>query len=263
MPTVPLTLPPMPAAQAQAIALLSDSDAEPKELAEAVSLDPGLSASVLRAANSAASAPVSPVTSVDVAVIRMGTAEIRRIVAAAVLGQAFPGLKEAGIEAAEMWRFIIMTSFLAERSAPDALSRPAFTAGILQDIGRLTMISTQPEAYAEVVTMVRDGADARYAEKQIFEADHCQFGAEVAAAWNFAPMLVEAVGHHHEGGNVLAQAVRRGNQIAMALGMGDGVTPASEPTLESDSPEAMLIHDLGGEDALGQRVEWFRGALAA
>ena len=48
MPPIPLRLPPLPAAQAQAIALLSNPDAAPSELAEAVSLDPSLSAAVLR-----------------------------------------------------------------------------------------------------------------------------------------------------------------------------------------------------------------------
>ena len=263
MPAVPLTLPPMPAAQAQAISLLSNADAEPSELAEAVALDPGLSASVLRGANSASSAPISPVTSVDVAVIRMGTSEVRRIVAAAVLGQAFPGLREASVDAAELWRLIIMSAFLAERSAPDPLARPAFTAGILHDIGRLTLISMEPENYSRVVAMVRDGADARYAEVEVFGVDHCQFGAQVATAWNFAPMLVDAVAHHHEGGNVLAEAVKNGNDIAFALGMGDGVQPAPEPTLDPDGPEAVLISELGGEQTLGERVEWFREALAA
>jgi HD-like signal output (HDOD) protein len=253
----------MPAAQAQAIALLSNPDADPSELSEAVALDPGLSAAVLRAANSASSAPISPVTSVDVAVIRMGTSEIRRIVAAAVLGQSFPGLKEANVDAPEMWRFIILTAFLAERAAPDALGRPAFTAGILHDIGRLTMISMEPANYARVVAMVRDGADARYAEAEIFGVDHCAFGAQVAAAWQFAPMLVDAVAHHHEGGNVLAEAIKSGNQIAHGLGLGDGVQPAVEPTLDPEGPEAALISELGGEQALGERVEWFREALAA
>ena len=263
MPVVPLTLPPMPAAQAQAIALLSDPDAEPSEFAEAVALDPGLSASVLRGANSAASAPMSPVTSVDVAVIRMGTSEIRRIVAAAVLGQAFPGLREAKVDAAELWRFIIMSAFLAERSAPAPLARPAFTAGILHDIGRLTLISMEPANYGRVVDMVRDGADARYAETEVFGVDHCQFGAQVATAWKFAPMLVDAVAHHHEGGGVLAEAVKNGNRIAFGLGMGDGVQPGPEATLDPDGPEAALISELGGEQALGERVEWFREALAA
>lgn len=263
MPAVPLTLPPMPAAQAQAIALLSDPDADPSELSEAVALDPGLSAAVLRAANSAASAPISPVTSVDVAVIRMGTSEIRRIVAASVLGQAFPGLEEAKVDAPEMWRFIIMTAFLAERAAPEALSRAAFTAGILHDIGRLTMISMEPSNYARVVEMVRDGADSRYAETEVFGVDHCAFGAQVAATWKFAPMLIEAVAHHHEGGNVLAEAIKHANHVAHSLGLGDGVRPPLEPTLDPDGPEAELINELGGERALGERVEWFREALAA
>ena len=122
----------------------------------------------------------------------------------------------------------------------------------------------EPAKYSIVVDMVHDGADARYAETEVFGLDHCEFGARVATAWNFAPMLVDAIVHHHgAGGNVLAEAVKNGNQIAFALGMGDGVQPAPEPTLDPDGRQAVLISELGGEQALGERVEWFREALAA
>ena len=127
MPSIPLSLPPLPAAQAQAVTLLSDPDAEPSELAEAVALDPSLTAAVLQGANSAASAPITPVTSVDVAVIRMGTAEVRRIVAAGVLGGSFAGLAEANIDADVIWRYLITTALICESAAPPALARSTAT----------------------------------------------------------------------------------------------------------------------------------------
>ena len=263
MQPIPLSLPPLPVVQAQAVALLSDPDAEPKDLAEAVSLDPSLSAAVLRAANSASSAPISPVTSVDVAVVRMGTSEIRRIVAAGVLGGSFSGLQEANIDSDEVWRYVIVTASITEHVAPDALARPAFTAGVLHDVGRLVMIATQPQAYAEVVAMVHEGADARYAETQVFGVDHAQWGAEVAEVWRFAPMLVEAIAQHHEGGHPLADAVRHASQLTAALGIGDGVQPVYEATLDLQSPQGGVIVRLGGEEGLRERVAWFRGALSS
>ena len=260
MPAIPLSLPPLPAAQAQAVTLLSDPDAEPSDLAEAVALDPSLTSAVLRGANSAASAPITPVTSVDVGVIRLGTAEVRRIVAAGVLGGSFEGLEEAHIDAGDLWRYLITTSLLCEHIAPPALSRPAFTAGMLHDLGRLAMVSTQPEAYAEVVTMVHEGADARYAESEVFGIDHVAWGAQVAEAWKFAPMLIDAIAHHHDGGNPLADTVRQSIRVAEALGLGDGVQLPVEVELDEGSPEAAIIGRFGVE-ALTDRVDWFREAL--
>ena len=157
MRSVPPNLPSLPPAKAQAIALLANEHADPADLADTISLDPSLSASVLRGANSASSAPVSPVTSVEVAVVGLGVVEVRRIVAAAVLGQGFGGLERSDVDVDEMWRHVIVTALLAERLVAKEQARQAFTAGILHDLGRLVMIaSTQRRTRTSSVGCARE-----------------------------------------------------------------------------------------------------------
>ncbi len=66
------TLPVLPPARARAITILSVNAPDPGEVTEIVSSDPALAAAVIRAANSAWSAPRTAVHSVDRAIIRIG-----------------------------------------------------------------------------------------------------------------------------------------------------------------------------------------------
>ena len=263
MKSVPLNLPSLPPAKAQAIALLTNEHADPADLAAAVAVDPSLSASVLRGANAASSAPITRVTSVEAAVIRLGIIEVRRIVTAAVLGQSFGKLERSDVDVDEMWRHVILTALLAERMVGEEQARQAFTAGVLHDLGRLVMIAADAQAYAAVVDQARAGSDPRIAEVSAYGLDHCELGAQAAAAWDFPEELVEAIARHHDGGTPLADAVRNARRIGRSLGVGDGVTRSPEPVYDSESRDAAIVELLGGEDELHRRVSWFRETLRA
>lgn len=259
---VPLNLPTLPGVHHQALALLA-RDADADELAEIVRADPALAASVLRMANSAASMPVEPLTSVDMAIVRLGMAQLHRVVAAAVLRYSFSSMRTSLVDGTEMWRHLTVTAMLAEHLVPRALARSAFTAGILHDLGRLTMIEVQPERYSRVVRMAWDGIPAAEAESKMFGVDHCEWGADVAAHWRLGPELVDVIAAHHDGGGPLADAVSEARRIASALGVGDGVVAGGPPEVDPDSPEGKVVGLFGGREQLDQRVNSFQRALQA
>jgi putative nucleotidyltransferase with HDIG domain len=259
---IPLNLPTLPGVHHQALALLA-RDADADELAEIVRADPALAASVLRMANSASSMPVVPVTSVDTAIVRLGMEQLHRVVAAAVLRYSFSSMRTSLVDGTEMWRHLTVTAMLAEHLVPRALVRSAFTAGILHDIGRLTMIDVQPERYSRVVRMAWDGVPTAEAESKMFGVDHCEWGADVAAHWRLGPDLVDVIAAHHEGGGPLADAVREARKISSALGVGDGVVHGAPPELDPESPEGKVVALFGGKEQLDQRVNSFQRALAA
>ena len=107
---VTLELPPLSAAHGRALTLLSDPDAEVGDFTSVVESDPALTAAILRAANSAASAPVDHIEVVDVAVIRMGLSLTRRLIVSAVASNAFGELERAGIDEGETWRHLVATA---------------------------------------------------------------------------------------------------------------------------------------------------------
>ena len=89
-------LPMLPPARARAITILSVSAPDPLEAIDIVSSDPALATAVIRASNSAWSAPRTAVHAVDRAIIRIGPKETQQIVGAAVLTSTSEELEAAG-----------------------------------------------------------------------------------------------------------------------------------------------------------------------
>lgn len=260
-------LPVLPAPHAKALQLLEDRNAEVGELAETVSADPALTTAVLRAANSAASAPVNRVTEADQAIMRIGFDATRRLVAGTVVGTTFKDIREAGIDTEQLWDHLIACAILTDQALrSDSSARGGFAAGMLHDLGRMAMAQAEPERYAQVVTLARQGADARSIEIDVFGYDHQEFGQRIAEAWNLPTEIIEAVGDHHEGGrSSLARAVRDSRWLSLRVGIGDGLCEASvfpEANLELRREEKLLLSGVGGEEALHNRVAWFRHAVA-
>lgn len=263
-------LPVLPPARARALTILSVSLPDPREVTEIVASDPALTAAVIRAANSAWSAPRTAVNAVDRAIIRIGPKETLQIVGAAVLNSTFDELGAAGLDVEQLWQYVVATGLLTERLLePDAsreLRAAAYSAGLLHDIGRLAMAAERPERYARVVEAHRRGTPVFEAERAEFGAYHTVRGVEAAQAWGIARPLHRAILDHHdplEHLTPLALAVARATQIVWRMGIGDGVR---DPELAEDhegltAEDEWILSQIGGEGALRARVEWFRGAM--
>ena len=266
MPTSP-SLPVLPVPHARALAALQDPDGDIAELAVAIEGDPALTMAVLRAANSAASAPVNRVDRAERAIMRIGFNATRRIVTGAVVGSSFGDIERAGIDSDELWRHTVACAIVTEQALrSQEASSAGFPAGLLHDIGRIAMAQSAPELYVQVLTLSRQGADVRDAEVGVFGYDHQQFGADIAREWQIPDGIVEAIADHHGGlSGPLSRAVRKSRVLVHALGYGDGVSEPrpladGEPKLNRDGQ--LLLSSIGGVEALRTRVDWFRNAMA-
>ncbi len=259
------SIPALPAAKVRALAFVSNPNPALEDLLSVVHSDPALSAGVLRAANSAASAPVDRIKSVQTGVVRIGAAETRRIVLGVALSGSFTNLQRAGIDEDELWRHLVGTAVLADAIAWGTVEHSAaFTAGLLHDIGRLAMASQWPDQYATVAELSRRGIPSVEAERMCFGFDHVQHGVAIAEAWEFPEEIVHAIEHHHDTNfQGLAWAVVRGRELAGSLGIGDGMTPPEPLAEDSEASMLPVVEDLGGPDAVLERVGWYSGALRA
>ena len=261
-------VPPLPGAHARAMSLLMQVDASLAEVASVIEADPGLTASMLRAANSAASAANTPIVTVGDALVRIGFRTARSLVVAALLRSQTDSLDGTGIDLGALWDHLLVTGLLAVGASPPGEGRSAaFTAGVLHDVGRIAMAAVAPADYRRVVEMVRSGVPTIEAERAVFGTDHLEAGLVAASSWSLPPDLTEAVvSHHRPSEGDLAAAVRDGRRLATLLGYGDGVLPASEtrPVEDEAQPDdARILASLGGPEALRRRVSWFRNALVA
>ena len=266
---MPHQLPVLPPARARVLTIVSSPAPDPNEVTSIVRSDPALAAAVMRAANSAWSAPRAAVRTVERAVIRIGPRETLQIVGAAVLSSTFEDLEQAGLEVDDLWRHVItcglLTELLLEGDAPRDIRAAAYSAGLLHDIGRLGMAAEQPESYRRVVAAARNGARPQEVEHRIFGAAHTVRGVEAADAWTIPKVIHSSILEHHdppEHLSPLARATARAVQISWRLGIGDGVQiPGGEEDEALTAEDEWVLSQIGGADALHARVEWFRSAL--
>lgn len=234
-----------------------------RELGQVVEADPALTAAVLRAANSAASAPIDRIEVAEHALVRIGLERTKRIVAGAIVSGNMSGLRRAGLETTELWRHLIGCALLADTTAWGEVRRSAsFTTGLMHDIGRLAMANAIPEQYAEVVALVRTGVDAVEAEDAIFGTNHLVVGREVAEVWALPDNMAEAIGDHHYGAmSALSWVVWNSRRITWSLGIGDGIEAPEEVTFDPASEDAEIVEAFGGVDAFHKQVAWYTGAI--
>lgn len=254
-------IPALPVAQARALALLSHRDVEVEAIAEVVESDPALTACLLRAANSVVSAPVHQITTAREAIVRIGLDPTFNVVSGAIVRRAFGDLRRAALDTRELWRHLIAVALLADAAAASQGARTgAFTAGLLHDLGRLSMAVQEPRRYAAVARLVRGGADPVEAEVRLLGISHTRWGERVAHAWGIPEAEAEAIGDHHGGEkSPLSAAVRDARQIAATLGIGDGLCAPSVPTEEETPADTVL--SFGGPEALFLLIDWYGGAF--
>ena len=74
----------------------------------------------------------------------------------------------------------------------------AFLGGLMQDIGMVAMFRVLGAKYAQAIALT--GGDHRKLfklERDTFETDHAQIGAEIARRWKFPDQFVSCIQHHH------------------------------------------------------------------
>ena len=177
----------------------------------------------------------------------------------------FESVEAAGIDTDELWRHLLGCALLMEAQTPGepVATQAAFTAGLLHDLGRMSMAAQAPSRYRLVVEAAQGGADACAMERRAFGIDHAEFGRSIAERWRLTPEVIEASGGHHdpvgESGateSPLLQRLRIARQVVSELGIGDGVGRPAARTVGTD--EHPFLTGLGGRAAFMSSIRWFR-----
>jgi putative nucleotidyltransferase with HDIG domain len=164
-------LPAAPGMYAQISRVVADPDEPLQRVAEFVEQDPGVAAQLLRMVNSPLFGLRRTVSSVGDAVMLLGANMVRDLVLATSIDK--PG------GAAAIRTRGLSTARIARKLCSD---EAAFTAGLLHDIGCLTMPDTQGDIQGE---------------RAARGTDHAEVGAFVLALWGLPQGVVDAVATHH------------------------------------------------------------------
>jgi putative nucleotidyltransferase with HDIG domain len=175
--------------------IVRSGEADLDVLVEAIKLDPSLTARMIAVANSTYYRADKECKTLKAAVIRIGFREACDC--ALTLSsrdlfrsdsQLFAGLLE------KIWEHSLAVGccagLLANRLNVKS-SESYYTMGLLHDIGKLLLINILKDLYKS--GKVPNPADIR----QVLDAYHHQFGAELLKKWKYAEPFIELVRHHH------------------------------------------------------------------
>jgi putative nucleotidyltransferase with HDIG domain len=252
------SIPPMPGAAQKAFQLSTDPNAEARNFIEVIESDEGLSARVLKIANSVYFDRGKKSTTIEESVLVIGINELRCLLNANTLSEIFPSKSPTR---AMLWGHDIGTAlaakFLAQRLKP-SVAELIFLGGLMHDVGKLLLLQRNPEEYAKILTAVeREGIDFCSAEARSFPFDHTEVGQLIGQRWNFSSDLVSMIREHHLNWEALprdsaAAIIKGADLIAHALGLGHTRTLSKlKSRAEEQLPEVWSHLGIPAGDAAG------------
>jgi HD-like signal output (HDOD) protein len=185
--------------------LINETMKNPKssvlDIAEIINKDQGLTARLLKMANSPLYGFPYKIETITQAISILGTQQINDLILATTVLSLFKGIPEELIDLESFWNHSIACGISARiiatfRREPN-LER-FFVAGILHDIGRLILYTKMPELSTELLEKYREGEGLLYmVEQEIIGFDHGDIGGLLAEKWKLPLSTKEMVQFHH------------------------------------------------------------------
>jgi HD-like signal output (HDOD) protein len=173
--------------------LIDDPHCNSEKLAQLLLLDVGLSATLLKMANSAFYGMPTRVDTVHKAITLVGHKALRDLVVSVAIIRSFKGIPEDVTSMVDFWDNSLVCGILARLLAQKCkLVEPErlFLAGLMHKIGRLVFYASRMDLYHRVLLKGAQGDMAiAAAEREVFGFDYTQLGAELLKAWRFPQMM--------------------------------------------------------------------------
>lgn len=172
------------------------------DIAKIISEDQGLTARILKLANSPLFGYFSKIETITQAVTIIGVLQVRDLALALSVMDVFKGIPEDLVNMEQFWKHSIATGLAARllaTSQREANLERFFVAGILHDVGRLVMYVQVPDLCLQLLEESRStGVLLHRAEREMFSFDHSEVGETLLRRWKIPPRIAEPVGSHHD-----------------------------------------------------------------
>jgi len=178
--------------------VINNPNASAQDLERAVSQDAGLTAQVLRLANSPFYGGRRTVTSVRHALVVMGFRDASHLALAQAMTSREPTSELARALVADGLRAAVVARELSRHTRAVEPSE-AYVAGMLHDFGAVVLLEAFGDPYAAIIgDPTRHGAALLAAEREMTETDHCEVGEACFMAWHFARSTSLSTRFHHQ-----------------------------------------------------------------
>jgi len=181
--------------------LISDPKSEMADIARQISMDPALTADLLKIVNSAQYMLSKKVDSIAEAVKMVGMRGIKNLLYSygtqKILGddsQDKRALWEHSYKAA-FYAYNLVKNFRKDRNLLDDV----YVGGILHDMGKIIFSSVHPDLLNKIKAFCFDrGLPPSTFEDFVAGMNHAEIGALIAEKWNFPEGLVACIRYHHD-----------------------------------------------------------------
>ncbi len=194
-------IPVMPDVATKVLTFAEDlNDVTFHELEELISLDPGLTAKILKVANSALYARQQQITRLQTAITLMGFKSIKSLVMLLTASNMFSNRTVTPFYK-YYWQHSLITAFIAQKlcdiSGSSRIREEAFLAGLLHDIGQMSLYESDKTGYDKIMVFINVNEEKTCSEETaVFGANHRQVGRKIMETWNLPALFGDTAGEH-------------------------------------------------------------------
>ncbi len=176
--------------------LIADPESDISDIARQISMDPSLTADVLKLVNSAQFMLPKKVDNIAEAVKLVGMRSLGKL----LYSYGTQKLLDRGQK--WLWDHSYKSAYyaynLAKRFKKKDILDDAYVGGILHDMGKIIFSDVHPDLLQKITSFCKDrGMGRSLVEDLSAGLNHAQIGAMIAQKWNFPQGLVEAIKYHH------------------------------------------------------------------
>ncbi|MBU0481421.1 MAG: HDOD domain-containing protein [Proteobacteria bacterium] len=184
--------------------LIKSGNATMRDFEEIIKLDPVLITRMLKLVNSPYFGLVNKIESISKAVVFMGMANLRNLVAIEALRDIYKDEVpvNGGFSRTNLWFHSATVAILSEMIAKRIFGlagEDCFLAGIIHDIGMVAedQVAGDLLRKAFVAYIPGDRSIIEF-EREIVGTDHCKVGGALAREWGLPDEVLKAVRFHHD-----------------------------------------------------------------
>lgn len=252
------TFPSRPSLYLEVMRELRSSNASPKSVGDLVAKDLAITTKLLQVVNSAYYGMAQHVSDPADAVLLLGLETTGALVLSIEAFARFDKVKPIYFSVEKVWKHSQSVAQTARRiaeavSGDAAIAKDAYTAGLLHDIGKLTLALNFEEQYQGALNLAnKQGLPPSEVETEVFGASHAEIGAYLLALWALPFPIVEAVAAHHNPAKDLETKFSALTAVHLAEKL------ENEQTTPGESPETSPTYDYPEELGLQPYIEQFR-----
>ncbi len=180
--------------------MCNDPDSSISVISKKIMIDPSLTSDVIKLSNSASFITNKRVENVNEAVMNIGLNNLNMILTASsarrILDKRFSKFEQVWNHCNKVATY---TSIIATKLKIAKVMENAFISGLLHDLGKIVLLSTNLELTNRVADIVnnRKIRTSTVLEEISIGISHSTIGEMIAQKWNFPEYLTEAIKYHH------------------------------------------------------------------